>query len=424
MNGKRLFLILVVLAAAAPIAVFAGGQGENAAPAAKVTLTVLDLNPEGGPAIDAANKLVMAKFPNLDIQHTTMNSRQYDQRIQALAASGDMPDVPTVQMFPQYKGMAQNKLFMDLRDTEIVKSGIFDPLALTSMTLADGSVYGLSWNFLAVGAFYNKDIFAKYNLDIPKDWDAFLQVCDTLKKNGVTPIVSPLGDGWTSMYPLFTAGNNILYAKDPNYDKELVAGQKKFNDPLWVETWSRVKTLYDRGYFGDNAMGGKYEQSLSDFANGKGAMLIIGSWVIPVFYQVNPNMHFSLFPVPFNNKGEKLYAMFESELGMAVSATSKHKAEALAYFKAFYAKEPYEAYLNGKKGFSNIKGINVAFDPSAKYIADNYLVKGLTFPYMSRSWPAGQDSLMFKLFQQVMLGQQSIPDALDEMDKFFKENMK
>lgn len=424
MNRKNFFLIFIVLLTAASIAAYAGGQGEKAAPAAKVVLTILDLNPEGGPAIDAANKLVMARYPNIEIQHTTMNSRQYDQRIQALAASGDMPDIPTVQMFPQYKGMAKNGLFMDLRDTEIVKSGIFDELALSSMSLADGSVYGLSWNYLAVGAFYNKDIFAKYNLDIPKDWDAFLQVCDTLKKNGVTPIVSPLGDGWTSMYPLFTAGNNVLYAKDPNYDKELVAGQKKFNDPLWVETWSRVKTLYDRGYFGDNAMGGKYEQSLSDFANGKGAMLIIGSWVIPVFYQVNPNLNFSLFPVPFNNRGDKLYAMFESELGMAIAATSKHKNEALTYFKYFYSKEPYEAYLNGKKGFSNIKGINVAFDPSVKYIADNYLVPGLTFPYMSRRWPAGQDSLEHKLFQQVMLGQPSIPDALDEMDKFFKENNK
>ena len=423
MNGKRFFLIFMVVLTAASVAAYAGGQGENP-PAAKVVLTVLDLNPEGGPAIDAANKLVMAKYPNLEIQHTTMVSRQYDQRIQALAASGDMPDIPTVQMFPQYKGMAQNKLFMDLRDTEIVKSKIFDELALSSMALGDGSVYGLSWNYLAVGAFYNKDIFAKYNLAIPKDWDAFLQVCDTLKKNGVTPIVSPLGDGWTSMYPLFTAGNNILYAKNPGYDNDLVAGKKKFNDPLWVETWNRVKTLYDRGYFGDSPMGGKYEQSLSDFANGSGAMLIIGSWVIPAFYQLNPKLNFSLFPVPFNNKGEKLYAMFESELGMAISATSKHKTEALAYFKAFYSKEPYEAYLNGKKGFSNIKGINVAFDPSVKYIADNYLVPGLTFPYMSRRWPAGQDSLMFKLFQQVMLGQQSIPDALDEMDKFFQENNK
>ncbi len=56
-----------------------------------------------------------------------------------------------VQMFPQYKGMAQNKLFMDLRDTEIVKSRIFDDLALSSMTLADGSVYALLFDTFDVG---------------------------------------------------------------------------------------------------------------------------------------------------------------------------------------------------------------------------------------------------------------------------------
>jgi raffinose/stachyose/melibiose transport system substrate-binding protein len=422
MNRKNLFLLTIVFLAAAAVTLSAGGAGEK--PAGKVVLKILDLNPEGGPAIEAAAKLVMARYPGVEIQHTAMNSRQYDQRIQALAASGDMPDIPTVQMFPQYKGMAQNNLFTDLRDSEVVKSGIFYDLALSSMTLQDGTVYGLSWNYLAVGAFYNKDIFAKYNLDIPKDWDAFLQVCETLKENGVTPIVSPLGDGWTSQYPLYTAGDNLLYAKDPNYDKELLAGEKKFNDPLWVETWERVKTLYDQGYFGDNAMGGKYEQSCSDFANGKGAMLILGSWIIPLLSQLNPNLHFSMFPVPFNDKGEKLYAMFESELGMAIAKTSKHQKEALEFFKHFYEKEPYETYLRGKKGFSNIKGINVAFDPSAQYIADNYLVPGLTFPYMSRVWPAGQDILMFKLFQQVMLGQMTIPSALDEMDKFFQENRK
>src|SRR5258706_3282500 len=103
MKRKSLFLVSIVVLTAASVAAYGGGQVDKGAPAAKVVLTVLDLNPEGGPAIDAANKLVMAKYPNLEIQHTTMNSRQYDQRIQSLAASRDMPDVPTVQMFPQYK---------------------------------------------------------------------------------------------------------------------------------------------------------------------------------------------------------------------------------------------------------------------------------------------------------------------------------
>jgi len=427
MSTKMYLPISIVLFVLTTLSVYAGGQSEKAAASSgKVTLTMLDLNPEGGPAVDAVNKLFMEQYPNIEVQHTTMNSRQYDQKIQALAASGDMPDIPTVQMFPQYKGMAKDGLFVNLQNLAIVKSGKFDPLALSSMTLSDGNVYGLSWNYLAVAAYYNKAIFAKYNLSIPTDWPEFLKVCETLKSNGVTPIASPLGDGWTSQYPVYTAGINIIYAKDgyPAWDQSLVAGKAKFDSPGWIKTFEKVKELYDKGYFGPNPMGGKYESALSNFANGKAAMLILGTWIIPDLYKLNPNLELSMFPVPFNSAGSPLYALFESELGMAISKTSKHVKQAEEYMNFFYTKKPYEEYLRLKKGFSNIKGISVAFDPSVKYITDNYLVQNKTFPSMSREWPTGQDLLMFKLFQQVMLNQIAIPDALKQMDQYFQSNRK
>jgi len=426
MDRKRLFISLIVLLAGPSLAVYAAGQGEPAAAGEKAVLTMLDLNPEGGPAIDATIALFQKKNPNIEIQHTTMNSRQYDQRIQALAASGDMPDIATVQTNPQYKQMALNGIFTDLRATALLKGGTLDGLGVSAYTVGDGLVYGTSWNYLAVGAFYNTDIFATYKLDIPKDYPAFLKVCQTLKDNGVLPIISAMGDGWTTVYPLYCAGINLVYAKDgyPAWDKALVTGTKKFNSPDWVESFKRVKQLDEKGYFGENALGGKYEQSLSDFANGKGAMLLIGSWVIPVFLQQNPNLHFSMFPIPFNDPGQTLYTLLESELGMAISKSSKYQKEALSYFDFFYTKEPYEAYLNLKKGFSNVKGINVAFDPSVKYIADNYLVTGKTFPFMFREWPAGTDLLMYKLFQEVLLNQTAIPAALEQMDDYFTKNKK
>lgn len=391
--------------------------------AESVKLSFLNLNPESKPAIDEMCKTFMEKNPNIIIEHEAMNSRQYDQRIQALAASKDLPDIPTVQMFPQYKEMARNGLFEDLANTELIKSGKFDEVAKTALMVGD-NVYGVTWNHLAVGTFYNIDIFDKYNIEIPKDWESFLKVCETLKNNGVNPIVSPLGDGWTSMYPIFTAGIHEIYAKNPDYDADLVSGKEKFNNTGWTAVYEKLKLLYDKGYFGENPMGGKYEQSLSDFANGKGAMLIIGSWVIPVFQEVNPDLKFSMFPSPFNEKGEEVYAMFESELGMAIAENSKYKDEALKFFEYFYTKEPYEKYLMSKKGFSAVKGIDVSFDPSVKYITENYASVGKTFPYMSREWPAGQDALMFKVFQEIMMGTKKIPDGLDEMDKFFTENKK
>ncbi|HUV08943.1 MAG TPA: ABC transporter substrate-binding protein, partial [Spirochaetia bacterium] len=268
MYKRKSFIAVMIILVLLPALLFAGGQKE-AAKGMKVTLTMLDLNPEGAPSIEALNKSFMEKNPDITIEYEAMASRQYDQRIQALAASNDLPDILTTQMFPQYKEMAANSLFMDLTDTKIVKSGIFDDIAATCL-VKNGKVYGLTWNHLAVGAFYNKDIFAKYGLDIPLNWDEFLKVSKTLKQNGVTPIVSDLGDGWCSMYIINNAVGNMIYGKNPGYDADLLAGKEKLNSPVWNKIFERIKYVYDEGYYGENPMGGKYEQSLSDFANGKG----------------------------------------------------------------------------------------------------------------------------------------------------------
>jgi len=226
------------------------------------------------------------------------------------------------------------------------------------------------------------------------------------------------------MYIINNAAGNLIYAKNPKYDQELLAGKRKMTDPVWQEIFEKIKYIYDKGYYGENPMGGKYEQSLSDFANGKGAMHIIGTWVIPVFDQLNPSLNYSMFPVPFNKKGEDTYITLEGELGMSIAANSKHKEEALKYFEYFFSEEPYKAYLTGKKGFSAVKGINVSFHPSVAYIVDNYLSKGKTTPYFSREWPAGMDALLFKVFQEVMMGTKTIPVALDELEKYLRANVK
>jgi ABC-type glycerol-3-phosphate transport system substrate-binding protein len=420
---KRVSVLLVVAMMVMGTAAFAAGKKDVGTGEGRTTLTMLDLNPEGAPFVSALNKTFMEKNPDIKIEYEAMNSRQYDQRIQALAASGDLPDICTTQMFPQYKQMAANDLFMDLTGTAIMKSGFFDDIAATSL-VKDGKVYGVTWNHLAVGAFYNIEMFNKHNLKVPNNWDEFLNVCDTLMANGITPIVSALGDGWCSMYILNNAAGNLIYGANPKYDEELLAGKRKLTDPVWQEIFEKVKYIYDKGYYGKNPMGGKYEQSLSDFANEQGAMHIIGTWVIPVFDQLNPALSYSLFPVPFNGRGTETYITLEGELGMSIAANSKNKDAALKYFEYFFSEGPYKEYLNGKKGFSAVQGINVAFHPSVSYIVDNYLSKGKTTPYFSRNWPAGMDALLFKVFQEVMMGTKTIPAALGELETYLRTNLK
>ncbi len=46
----------------------------------------------------------------------------------------------------------------------------------------DGKVYGLPLGLSIAEMWYNKDIFAKYNLKPPATWEEFINVVDTLKK--------------------------------------------------------------------------------------------------------------------------------------------------------------------------------------------------------------------------------------------------
>lgn len=397
-------------------------KSSSSAAAEPVTLSFLNLNPESGPAVNEIVADFMAENPNIIIKHEYMNSRQYDQKIQNLAAAKNLPDILTVQMFTQYRQMAKEGLLMDLRDTDIIKSGRFLDSALTALKLEDGNVFGTTWDMMGVGAFYNIDMFDKAGLSIPKTWDEFVNVCETFKAKGITPIISALGDDWTSMYIVQSLVTNIAYANNPNYDADFVSGKEKFNSESWIKTFEIIKGIYDKGYFGDNPMGGKYEQSLADFANGKAAMQIIGNWVIPVYREDNPNLKLGFFPVPFTQYTNDLHAVFESELGMGIAANSKYKTEALKFFDYFYSKKPYEKFLMGKKSFTALNDVSVPFDDSAKYMTENYVSTGKMYPYISRQWPIGEDLLMYKMFQEIMLGSKTTDAALNEMDKYYAEN--
>ena len=86
---------------------------------------------------------------------------------------------------------------VDLTNESWVKS--LDPVVADQSTV-DGKLYGAEvWDVVAANYWvmtYNKAIFAKYNLTVPKTFAEFETVCATLLQNGITPVYEPISDGW------------------------------------------------------------------------------------------------------------------------------------------------------------------------------------------------------------------------------------
>src|SRR5690606_13057408 len=88
---------------------------------------------------------------------------------------------------PLWKQWIDAGLIADLSGEEFVKN--YNPVDVENSTTYNGKVYGINLGKVAFsGLYYNKKLFAESNLQVPKTWDEFKNVVETLKGKGVSPL--------------------------------------------------------------------------------------------------------------------------------------------------------------------------------------------------------------------------------------------
>lgn len=101
---------------------------------------------------------------------------------------------------------------------------------------------GFSW----MGFFYNREVFERYELTPPTNWEEFEHICDTLLTYGETPI------SLTGQNPFFTAlwiDYLNLRLNGSGFHQDLIAGRVSFHDERVGRVWQYLVSLLDRDYF-------------------------------------------------------------------------------------------------------------------------------------------------------------------------------
>ncbi|MFR6100663.1 MAG: extracellular solute-binding protein [Longibaculum sp.] len=101
------------------------------------------------------------------------------------------------------------------------------------------------------GFYWNLDLLEQYGLSVPKQKDEFLAVCETLKKNGITPYVAH--KDYALVVPALVIGLSEIYESS---DKEallhdLATGKTKISDYM-KKGFEFVQLLIDKGYIDVN----------------------------------------------------------------------------------------------------------------------------------------------------------------------------
>lgn len=154
-----------------------------------------------------------AENPDIDIVADCVLNDSYKEKIRVLVSTDDLPDV-----FFSWSGAFGENL---------TKSGRV--LALDDVIAADpewssqivegqwapfnygGKQYGTPWSMDGKAFFYNKDVFAELNLEVPTTLSELYAVCETLKANGYEePISAGFSAQWAVSHYLGTICQRVV----------------------------------------------------------------------------------------------------------------------------------------------------------------------------------------------------------------------
>jgi ABC-type glycerol-3-phosphate transport system substrate-binding protein len=290
-----------------------------------------------------AGQVVMFEelYPDIDVVHSTVAHEDFKQAIRAYLTASTPPDVMTWFAGNRARFFIDKGLIMDVSDVwESEGWNENYPAGFRAMSSVDDKQYFVpaSWYWWAV--YYRKDIFDQYGLEPPETWEEFLQVCETLKENGVAPITIGTKYRWTAA-AWFDYLN--MRVNGPQFHIDLMLGKEKYDDPrvkaVFTDYWA---PLIENGYFIDEPAAYTWQEALQFLIDGDGAMYLMGDFLRDSYPdEEEAKLDFFRFPIidPSVPIGEDAPTD-----GYFIAANAQHSEEAKA-FLAFLGSVEAQQYF-------------------------------------------------------------------------------
>jgi len=286
-------------------------------------------------------KMFEEEHPDIDVIHSTIAHEDFKQAIRAYLTASTPPDVMTWFAGNRARFFIDKGLIMDISDVW-EKEGWNEsyPKGFRALSTVNDKQYFLpaSWYWWAV--YYRKDIFDQYGLKPPQTWDEFLQVCETLKQNGITPITIGTKYPWTAA-GWFDYLN--MRVNGPEFHINLMLGKERYDDPrvkkVFTDYWG---VLIQKGYFLENAAAYSWSEALQFMIEGKAAMYLMGDFIRDSYPdELEGNLDFFRFPIIDPNVPIGEDAPTD---GFFIAANSQHPEEA-KLFLAFLGSVKAQQYF-------------------------------------------------------------------------------
>jgi len=250
----------------------AGDLGSNSdGGGGKVSLTYSVGNSEASVrSAEQVTKDFMAKNPDIALKiEPRPEGGEGDNLVKTRLSTGEMSELFGYNTGSLFQQIAPEKNLTPLDDQPWV--GELDENFKKTVT-AGGKVYGApAGAFMAGAVMYNKAVYAKLNLQVPKTWAEFMANNAKIKAAGIDPIIQTYGETWTSQ--LFVLGDfhNVL-VNEPDFPQKYTNNQAKYaTDPYAIKGFQHQEEAHKAGLFNKDFASAKLDDGVKKIANGDGA---------------------------------------------------------------------------------------------------------------------------------------------------------
>lgn len=358
MNGKRILTLAVVCTSVLLLIVGCKGRVEEKVEEEIVLKTVSMF---GGTTPSAKiyqdiNEKFMKKYENVTIEDDSqICDEEWKTKVAVSFAVGNEPDV--IQFFTDSAAesiLATDKLVSLEEIQKEYPEYAEDTLdtALEAVRNKDGVIRAVPTTGYWEGLFCNKELFDKYNVKLPTDWESFVKAVHIFKKNGIVPVAVSLNHMphyWIEHLLLYTAGEEE-YAVVPEKAPE-----------TWVKAFGTLKELRDMGAFPEDTDIFADSCAIQFFQEGKAEMQLEGSWYVSSLVEAGMTDKVTVvaFPGVKEQKAQKGALITGISSGFYITKKAWENPEkrelAVRFVEAHTTKKSLERYWGGN-GIATFKG--------------------------------------------------------------------
>jgi len=261
-------------------------------------LNYLDITSPEAAAWDATVEAFNAKYPNITLKIENSFGDAYHQKLAALAAAGDLPDVMYLWPGGRSAELYENDLIEDLYPYLGEDKDNFVPTAVAPQW--DGKLMELPIAITATHVMYvNTKLLDDLGLSIPSTYDEFVAMVEPISAAGLYPIIMPNKASWVMQSCLFSA--IVGRIAGPEWLDALIAGEASYTDQEFVDSLALVKDLWDTGLLPPQSIQLEYGDGPNLFATGRSPFMIDGDWrvgaVAPLLTdEEQENFELTVFP--------------------------------------------------------------------------------------------------------------------------------